>query len=63
MLNFMRGNKGDFCIYNKNIFCQEIFCSECEIYWKKEKENKTEAALKRFPDYRPKDVILVKVSD
>jgi len=25
-------HKGEFCIYNKNTFCQEGICSECEIH-------------------------------
>ena len=27
-------HKGSFCVYS-SIFCQEVFCSECEIYLKR----------------------------
>jgi len=39
--------KGEFCPI-RNIFCQEIDCSECEVFWEKEASYKTERFRLRY---------------
>jgi len=28
----LENHKGEWCVINPNIFCQEGYCSECQIY-------------------------------
>ena len=36
----LKNHKGEFCQVNRNLFCQEGYCSECEIYQRRSKDDR-----------------------
>lgn len=50
----LKNHKGEFCWINPNLFCQEGYCSNCEIYQRSpESKSITDVEkLKRLAKYR-----------
>jgi hypothetical protein len=44
-MNRLPNNKGSWCKYRKDLFCQEGYCEDCEINKKKKEEpNKSKSS-------------------